>query len=180
MQSSSPLFSWLRSWSREERSGVLVGIFVCDTAGAPMCAVHEVEALVGAGLAGDRYSTGAGHWRLTDGCEVTLVTEEDLHRATRRSGIAFGAGEHRRNLVVRGIPLAALRGRSVQIGEALLSFHRLRPPCGYLDRLLQPGAGKALGQGAGVGLRVVQGGVLRVGDEVRVLEPGRSGVDPGA
>jgi MOSC domain-containing protein YiiM len=83
-------------------------------------------------------------------------------------------------MVARGIPLAAFRGRPVQIGEALLSFHRLRPPCGYLDRLLQPGAGKALGQGAGVGLRVVRGGVLRVGDEVRVLEPGSSGVDPGA
>jgi len=36
-------------------------------------------------------------------------------------------------------------------------------------RLLQPGAAKALGRAAGIGLRVVGAGTIRVGDEVRVL-----------
>lgn len=175
MPSSSPLFSWLRPWSREERSGTLVGIFVADAAGAPMRALDEVEALVGAGLAGDRYATDSGHWRRTDGCEVTLVSAEDLARASRHSGIAFAAGEHRRNLVVSGIALAAYRRRRVRIGEVLLEFHRLRPPCGYLDRLYRPGAGKALGQGAGIGLRVLRGGRMRLGDCVEVLEADEGG-----
>ena len=172
MPSTGPLFSWLRAWSREERNGTLVGIFVSGAAGAPMRAVDEVEAIIGAGLAGDRYAAGQGHWRQTDGCEVTLVTEEDMQRATRRSGIPFAAGEHRRNLVVRGIALAAFRRRRVRIGEVVLEFHRLRPPCGYLDRLYRPGAGKALGQGAGIGLRVLRGGRLHLGDAVEVLEAG--------
>lgn len=175
MPASKPLFSWLRPWSREERSGTLVGIFVADTAGAPMRSLDESEVIAGSGLAGDRYAEGTGHWRRTDGCQLTLVDEEDLHRASRRSGIAFGQGEHRRNLVVRGIALGAYRGRRVRIGEALLEFHRLRPPCGYLDRVYRPGAGKALGQGAGIGLRVLRGGRIRLGDPVEVLEAGEDG-----
>ena len=175
MAAPGPLFSWLRPWSREERRGTLVGIFVAETAGAPMRALDEVDAVAGAGLAGDRYAARAGHWRRTDACELTLVTEEDLRRASRRSGIAFGDGEHRRNLVVSGIALAAYRRRRVRIGEALLEFHRLRPPCGYLDRVYRPGAGKALGQGAGIGLRVLRGGRMRIGDRVEVLEADEGG-----
>ena len=83
--------------------------------------------------------------------------------------MTFSNGEHRRNLVVRGVPLAAYRSRQVRIGEVVLAFHCLRPPCGYLERLLQPGAANALAGGAGIGLRVIEGGMLRVGDRVQVL-----------
>lgn len=166
----SPLFSWLSEWRAEELEGELAAIYVATGAGQPMRALAEARAIPGAGLEGDRYATGSGHWRLTDACEVTLVNAEDLARAERRSGIPFAAGEHRRNLVVSGIPLEAFRNRRVRIGEALLAFHRLRPPCGYLDRLLQPGAGRALGAGAGIGLRVLEGGILRVGDRVQVID----------
>ena len=71
--------------------------------------------------------------------------------------------------MVRGIPLAAFRDRQVRIGTALLAFHRLRPPCGYLERLLGRGTVKALAGGAGIGLTVVEGGVLRVDDAVVLL-----------
>jgi MOSC domain-containing protein YiiM len=155
--------------------GELADIFVAADAGQPMRRLTEARALPGAGLEGDRYATGRGYWRRTDGCEVTLVDAVDLERAERRSGIAFADGEHRRNLVVRGIPLHAFRGHEVQIGEVRLAFQRLRPPCGYLDQVLRPGAGKALGRGAGICLRVVRGGVLRVGESVRLLEPGTGG-----
>jgi MOSC domain-containing protein YiiM len=168
-QRLSPLFSWLADWRLDELEGTLVAIFVATAAAEPMRRVTEALAVPGAGLEGDRYATGRGHWRRTDACEVTLVNAPDVEAAGRRSGMSFADGEHRRNLVVEGIPLAAYRGRQVRIGEALLAFHRLRPPCGYLERLLQPGAGKALGRAAGIGLRVVEGGRLRVGDRVQVF-----------
>jgi MOSC domain-containing protein YiiM len=164
------LFSWLREWRKEQLHGSLQGIFITDSAGAPMRRVERVEAIAGVGLAGDRYATDSGHWKRVDGCQVTLITDQDLQLAQRRSEIVFSEGEHRRNLVVSGIPLDAFRRRQVRIGEALLEFHRLRPPCGYLDRLVARGAGKALGRGAGIGLRVIEGGLLRVGDAVEVLE----------
>ena len=167
----SRLFSWLNAWRADELHGELLDIFVTAAAGEPMRRVAEIECMFGRGLAGDRYLEGRGHWIKTDGCEVTLVNADDLQRAARRSDIGLGDGQHRRNLVVSGIPLAAYRGRRVRIGIALLEFHRLRPPCGYLDRVYRPGAAKALGKGAGIGLRVLQGGWIRVGDRVEVIDP---------
>ena len=166
----SRLFSWLNDWRADELHGELLDIFVAPAAGEPMQRAVEVECLPGLGLAGDRYALGRGHWIETDGCEVTLITAEDLRRAARRGGIALDDGQHRRNLVVSGIPLAAFRRRRVCIGAVQLEFHRLRPPCGYLDRVYRPGAAKALGKGAGIGLRVLQGGWIRVGDPVEVID----------
>ena len=164
------LFSWLKKWRDEELDGILTDIFVAQQAGSPMRPVASIEAIVGSGLAGDRYATGRGHWKRVDGCQVTLVTEEDLLKAQKRSGISWSDGQHRRNLVVRGIPLDAFRQRRVRIGQVLFEFHRLRPPCGYLDRLLRADVGKSLGKGAGIALKVVRGGVLQVGDRVTVLK----------
>ncbi len=163
------VFSWLKQWRSDELVGALEAIFIAQAAGEPMRRIDEIEAVRGQGLAGDRYATGQGHWRSTDSCQLTLVTAEDLRRAERRSGLDFSAGQHRRNLVVSGIPLDAFRRSRVHIGDVELGFHRLRPPCGYLDRVFSRGAGKALGRGAGVGLKVVVGGVLRAGDAVRLI-----------
>ena len=167
---TSRLFNWLNTWRDDELQGRLEAIFVADSAGAPMRAVEACGCIAGRGLDGDRYAAGSGHWIKTDGCQVTLVTAGDLARATARGPQSFAHGEHRRNLVVSGIPLDAYRGRELLIGEVRFGFHRLRPPCGYLDRLLQPGAGKALGRGAGIGLRVLGDGTIRVGDRVTVLD----------
>jgi len=166
---TSGLFSWLNRWRADELQGRLVAIYVAGEAGAPMEWLAEARCLPGLGIDGDRYASGKGHWRKTDGCEVTLVRREDIERADRRSVSGFLDGQHRRNLVVEGIAMAAYRRRRVRIGEVLLEFHRLRPPCAYLDRLLQPGAARALGKAAGIGLRVIEGGAIRVGDPVSVL-----------
>jgi len=165
----SRLFSWLSEWNDDELQGRLVDLFIADVAGAPMRRLTQCKCLPGRGLLGDRYETGSGHWIKTDGCEVTLVTREDVERANRRGPQSFNDGEHRRNLVVEGIPLDAYRRRRLLIGDVTFAFHRLRPPCGYLDRLTRSGAGKALGKGAGIGLHVLSPGVIRVGDLVRVL-----------
>ena len=165
----SPLFRWLNTWRSEELTGRLDAIFIAAAAGEPMRSVAECRCEPGKGLIGDRYAAGRGHWRQTDGCEVTLVRAEDIARASRRSPVSFDDGRHRRNLVVSNVPIDAYRGRQVRIGNVLLEFHRLRPPCGYLDRLLQPGAAKALGRAAGIGLRVVEPGEIRCGDTVQVL-----------
>lgn len=163
------IFSKLTEKHPEPLHGVLVDIFVAGEAGATMGRLEQAEAIAGVGLVGDRYAAGRGHWKLTDACQVTLVTEDDLRKAERRSNLSFSAGQHRRNLVVRGIPLDAFRRRQLRIGDALFAFQRLRPPCGYLERLVGAGAGKALGKGAGVCLAVVVGGMVRVGDEVSVV-----------
>lgn len=150
--------------------GRLEAIFVADRAGAPMRSCNQVLAVMDAGLAEDRYALDLGFWRLTDGCQVTLVHAEDLARAEHRHGVSLAAGQHRRNLVVSGLARTELREQRIRIGEALFDWHRVRPPCGYLDRVSGAGTAKALGRHAGHCLRVREAGLVKVGDSVIVVE----------
>lgn len=166
-----PLRRRLRLGGDPVITGRVTAIFVADAAGAPMRAFDHARALADQGLAEDRYAMELGFWRLTDGCQITLILAEDLQRATRRHGIALDAGQHRRNLVVSGLVGVELRGRSLRIGEALLAWHRVRPPCGYLDRVAGSGTARALGRQAGHCLRVREGGLILVGDRVTLVGP---------
>jgi MOSC domain-containing protein YiiM len=163
------LSDWLRRLRGQPRAGRLEAILLAEAAAAPMHAVDSAVALAGRGLDGDRYAAGTGWWRATDGCQVTLIHAEHLARAARRSGLAVSDGRHRRNLVVSGLAAAQLRERQLRIGEALFSWHRVRPPCGYLDQVAGRGTAKALGKHAGLCLKVVQGGVIQVGDAVKLV-----------
>ncbi|WP_242518194.1 MULTISPECIES: MOSC domain-containing protein [Thiorhodovibrio] len=136
-----------------------------------MRSCDQALALVDAGLADDRYARGGGFWRLTDGCQITLICAEDLIRAQLRHGLALDAGQHRRNLVVSGLARTELRNREIRIGDALFEWHRVRPPCGYLDRISGHGTAKALGRHSGHCLRVRKAGLIKVGDRVHVSPP---------
>ncbi len=147
-------------------------IFIAGTAGEPMQRVAEIEALAGRGLAGDRYATGTGYYAPRNVCQVTLIEAEALERMLAK-GICVANGEHRRNLVTRGIRLEELRGRRFTVGAAVLEYDRTRPPCAYLERLTQPGMTRAMGEGAGICVSVVESGSIRKGDPI-VLVPGRA------
>jgi MOSC domain-containing protein YiiM len=154
---------------RRAPTGRLRAILISPAAGAPMQPVGNIEAIAHRGLAGDRYAAGTGWWRATDGCQVTLIHAEHLARAERRSEQPFSDGRHRRNLVVSGLAGSDLRGRRLRIGGALFAWHRVRPPCGYLDKVSGRGTAKALGKHAGVCLKVIEGGPLNIGDSVTLL-----------
>jgi len=137
----------------------------------------RAEAVPG-GLAGDRYASGRGHWRATDACEVTLIRAEDLDRIRRRTELALEGGEHRRNLVVRGLRSRDLTAGRLRIGAALFAIRGPRPPCGYLERLTEPGMVRALRGCGGVCLEVLESGEVAVGDPV-VGVGSRPGSDEG-
>ena len=147
----------------------LEAIFVAPRAGDPMQAVASARAQ-DSGLAGDRYAEGAGHWLGPDACAVTLIRAEDVDRIQRRSGLSLSSGEHRRNLVVRGLRMRQPVGSRLRIGDAVLVVVAPRPPCGYLERLTQRGMARALGRRSGFCLRVVQAGDMRTGDPVHWVE----------
>jgi MOSC domain-containing protein YiiM len=151
----------------------LQAILVTPQAGAGMQRVREVDALAGRGLAGDRYRLGTGHYSALDACEVPLIEAEALERMEAGFGIPVSQGEHRHNLVTRGISHAELRGHRFSVGEAVLEYDRPRPPCAYLERLTQPRMTRALGEGAGLCARILQGGIFHEGDPIRSL-PGRA------
>jgi len=131
--------------------------------------VEEARTIEGCGIAGDRYCEGTGFWtRYGDVCEVTLIEGEDLDYIEDELGIRVKDGEHRRNIVTRGIDLKDLRRERFRVGEALLEYDRLRPPCRHVEDLSGPGMRGALRGRGGLCARVVEGGMIRMRDVIEV------------
>jgi MOSC domain-containing protein YiiM len=141
-------------------------IYVADAAGEPVRRLPEAVAVAGQGLVADRYLRGDGHFSGDDTCEVTLIEGEALERMEVKFGVHVKHGEHRRNIVTRGIALDDLRGQRFTVGEAILEYDSPRPPCGYLERITERGMAKAMMEGPGICARIVRGGALREGDAI--------------
>ena len=150
--------------------GAVVKIFVAPAGGVAMQPVEEIHAVAGRGIEGDRYSDRQGFWtEVDDECQVTLIEVECLDEIRAKTGISIEDGEHRRNIVTRGIQLDSLLGKRFQVGSAILEYDRPRPPCGYIESLTEPGMTKALVGRGGICARVVGSGTIRPDDSILVL-----------
>jgi MOSC domain-containing protein YiiM len=154
-------------------AGFVQGIFFAPEAGAEMKSVQAATALEGRGLEGDRYCAGTGHWsRFGRICEVTFIAAEDLHNIERETGVGVKNGEHRRNVVTRGMSLKALRrGERFRVGEVAFEYRGPRSVCRYIERLTEPGMTQALKGHGGICASVIENGTVRVGDEIEVVQP---------
>jgi MOSC domain-containing protein YiiM len=154
---------WKNLFSKHSLPAVLREIYISPAAGQPMQLIREAMVSVGKGIEGDRYYFNNGYWQSVDACQVTLISASDL-AVIEQQNSSLCDGNHRRNLVVSGIALKELQNKNFQLGEAIFSFHRLRPPCAYLDTISGCGAAKALRDRGGICLKVIQGGMIKVGD----------------
>lgn len=135
-----------------------------------MVHVDEVKAVPGGGLEGDRYHLGTGYWTGYDQCRVTMIAAEDIEEIAVSTGLSVTNGEHRRNIITRGLALLDLAGTRFKVGDALFEYDQPRPPCRYIQSITEPGMTKALGRGrGGICVRVIEGGVIRPGDAIAVL-----------
>jgi MOSC domain-containing protein YiiM len=143
-----------------------------------MQSLFLAEALVGAGLAGDRYCIGSGFYsgRPTDpgAREVTLFEAEVLDWLSAEHDLGLSAAEHRRNLTVRGVRLDPLVGQRFRIGSVLLEGVKDCPPCEHLEQLVGKPVLQPLLNRGGLRARILEGGTLRVGDAVVIETPAYS------
>ena len=77
----------------------------------------------------------------------------------------------RRNLVVSGLPLVALKGRRFRIGEAVFEGTGDCDPCSRMEAALGPGGYNAMRQHGGLCARVIASGSFALGDAVEPLAP---------
>jgi MOSC domain-containing protein YiiM len=150
--------------------GRVEAIHITDTAEAPMRGVAEIQAIAGLGLEGDRYAAKKGSFSKKDkpGRQITLVEAEAIEALERELGLVLAPGETRRNLVTRGVALNHLVGRDFSVGGARLRGHELCEPCGDLARMTgKPSILAGLVHRGGLRAEILEGGLIRVGDEVR-------------
>ncbi|MCK1386907.1 MOSC domain-containing protein [Bradyrhizobium sp. 21] len=152
-------------------TGVVRFLHFTPRAFLPMRGVESLSLVAGRGIEGDRYMIGSeqGFYshKPEEGRQVTLFELETLVALKRDAGIALGPEEHRRNVTVEGVPLNHLVGRQFWLGETLLEATRLSVPCRHIEEITGKAIFDPLINRSGLNCKILQGGVVRVGDTVR-------------
>lgn len=125
-------------------------------------AVTSAE-LLSSGLAGDHSRPGKR--------ALTLIQAEHLAVIAALAGHASVAPEVlRRNLVVSGVNLTALRKARLGIGSAVIEITSPCAPCSRMEAALGPGGFNAMRGHGGWCATVLTPGQLTLGDEVRIID----------
>jgi len=129
--------------------------------GAAMLYPEDYELCTDSGIIGDRYAGRSGTR------QVTLVQHEHLAVIAAVLGKSrIEPSDLRRNLVVRGINLLALKGKCFRIGSTVLDYTGLCHPCSAMQRAFGPGGYNAVRGHGGITARVLESGVIRLNDRV--------------
>jgi MOSC domain-containing protein YiiM len=132
--------------------------------------LQETEAVEGLGLKSDHRTLNKKP-NPEAKRQVTLIQKEHLDAVASMLGKeTVDPALTRRNLVVSGINLLALKDRQFSIGEVVLEYTGLCHPCTRMEENLGPGGYNAMRGHGGITAKVVQGGVLRVGDKIQKVE----------
>ena len=137
-----------------------------------MQTVSEVRAVAGQGLEGDRYRSSGGKR------QVTLIQAE--HLDAMRSILDapdLQAATLRRNIVVSGLNLLALKDKEFMVGEVRMVFTGLCHPCSKMELALGPGGYNAMRGHGGINAQILNSGVIRTGDAVALPADGYGAID---
>ncbi len=105
--------------------------------------------------------------------QISIISEEFIQSiATNLARSDISPVLLRRNLVVSGINLNALRHQYFQIGEAVFQATALCHPCSRMEAALGKGGLVAMLGHGGLCAKIVESGKIRCGDAVVYLPPG--------
>ena len=145
------------------QTGTVVWIGVRPARRAELVSVETVRAELESGLKGDRYAGKTGKR------QITLINAEHLVAIASMLGRPeVSPSLLRRNIVVKGINLLALKDKTFRIGQAVLETTGECHPCSRMEENLGPGGYNAVRGHGGITARVVEAGMIRVGDRVEV------------
>ncbi len=149
--------------------GRVESIIVRGSPREPAKTVTLTMALAGIGLADDRLGL-RGESELSTR-QVTLIQAEHLPVIARlaRVGPIDPIGL-RRNLVISGINLLALKNAKLKVGGALLEIVGPCHPCSRMEDTIGPGGYAAMRGHGGMTARVAASGPIQVGDVIHTLD----------
>ena len=146
-------------------SARLVGIARRDKPRAPRETLQRARISYDAGVEGDCRGK-------TPDRNVTIIFREDWDAACRDFGRELPWVTRRANLLVEGLAGFKQVGARLRIGPVVLEVTEENPPCRVMD-ILAEGLRVVLEPDwrAGVACRVLQDGVIALGDKVTVVNP---------
>lgn len=146
------------------QAGRIEALWVKRAHKGPMDATDTLGLVAGKGVAGsaDRSRTR----------QVTIIEAETFERVGTELGVEIDPAVRRANVLVSGIELEGRRHHRLHLGSCVIEVVGETRPCERMDEAV-PGLQGALSDrwGGGAYGRVLVGGDIRVGDQVRLLPP---------
>lgn len=157
------------------QNGRLDAIYLRPARNVPCVEATSAQAVAGQGLMGDRILKSPSRNPLGSNRQVTLIQAEHITVMAAFLNKPIDAGWLRRNLVVSGINLLAAKSlfkdqpMQLQIGEVVLEITGPCEPCSKMEAALGKGAYNAMRGHGGVNAKIITGGELKLGDNVRCV-----------
>ena len=157
--------------ARDLPPGTLTWIGLRSERRGQVTPVERARAVATKGLEGDhRMAKTPGSAR-----QVTLISEEFMQQIAHFTGLStIDPVLLRRNLVVSGINLNALRHQRFQIGEAVFEATALCHPCSRMEAALGKGGVAAMIGHGGLCAKILSTGYITVGDRLEVRPKGEN------
>lgn len=144
--------------------GRVVACCISEKKGTRKHEVPELRLVVGSGIDGDAH---AGAWHR----QVSLLADESVDRMRER-GLELAPGDFAENILTKGIAVRELPiGSVLAIGECRLVVTQIGKEC-HNDCEIRRLTGMCVMPTDGIFCVVARGGVVRPGDEIRLMGEG--------
>ncbi len=125
-------------------------------------AIESVKAISSYGLEGDHYQKSGSR-------QMTLIEKHHLDKMGEVLNTTIDPAKTRRNIVVEGMDLLPLIGKTMQIGNAIIKITGPCKPCYRMDENFGPGGLNAMNGNGGITAEIIEGGIIRIGDNAKVI-----------
>jgi MOSC domain-containing protein YiiM len=148
------------------RPGEITWIGIRVQAREPMVVLNETFANIG-GLTSDHANKGNPESKR----QLTLIQFEHLAAAASFLGIEkIDPALVRRNIIVKGVNLNALKSKQFGLGEAVMEMTGFCHPCERMEQNLGKGGYNAMRGHGGITCRVIKEGRISIGDTLNVID----------
>ena len=139
----------------------VVAVNISPSKGERKTSVPAVQFKENHGIVNDAH---AGDWHR----QISLLAEESIDKM-RKLGLEVDSGDFAENITTQGLDLVALPvGTHVEIGETLVEVTQIGKEC-HTRCAIYHQAGDCVMPKEGIFAKVLRGGVVLTGDDVRVL-----------
>ena len=146
----------------EVKLGIVKGICISEVRGIAKKEVSKAELIVDWGIKGDAHG---GKWHR----QISLLSYDKIEEF-KKAGAKVGLGAFGENLIVEGFDFRALPvGTKFKIGTILLEMTQIGKEC-HTHCAIYHTMGDCIMPREGVFAKVLQGGQIKVGDNVEMIE----------
>ena len=129
-----------------------------------------IELEPGRGIKGDRFEFSS--------FPITFVSEEVMREVFKQLDLSYDPLLFRRNIVISGVNLNQLIGKTFKLGSVIFEGLEHCAPCTWMNAVMKKGAYRLMSGRGGLRARVVEKGNLKTGTNTLITKEDFNLLDP--